>query len=297
MSMAFQYISIAILNALIWGFNSSIVKMGVQTVNPLMYTAWRYIFVWPLVFFMPRPQTSWKNIVLVSVATCSVTTLTTTVLYLGVGAGLASVVLQTQVFFTALVAFILWREKPTRNSWIGMTIAFLGVSCIALRMGTHVSYLGVFLMFLAALCWAFMNVAFRQVQKQVNLLHLIVWGSLIIPLPLMVLSTVFYGMESTLSNPLDFPPVTLISILYSGFISGLGGNICTGTLLKHYHATTVAPFMMLVPVSGLVFAYFILGETLTWLSASGCILVLVGLALNQWKQKEKAARTSIEIED
>ena len=108
---------------------------------------------------------------------------------------------------------------------------------------------------------------------------------------------IFFGPASVMQNPIDFSLTTIFSLFYSGFISGLAGNICVGTLLKHYPATTVAPFMMLVPVAGLVFAYFILGETLTWLSASGCVLVFVGLALNQWKQKEKAARMAMEIED
>ena len=158
--MEFRYVCMAVLIALIFGFNSVVVKLGVQSINPFMYAAWRYMLVWPLLFFVPRPKTSWKNVVLASGTVGVTVTLAAVILYLGVGAGLSSVVMQTQVFITALLAIWLWKEWPTRYGWIGMVVAFLGVTFIALRMGGEVSYLGIFLMFCAALSWASNNIAF-----------------------------------------------------------------------------------------------------------------------------------------
>ncbi len=284
--MVFRHLCMAVLIAFIFGFNASIVKLGVKSMNPLLYTAWRYILIWPLLFFIPRPKTSWKNIVFVSVTTGGTTTLAAVILCLGVGAGLSSVVLQTQVFFTVLLAILVWREWPACNNWIGMIVAFVGVACIALRIGDDVSYLGIFLTLCGALCWASGNIVLRELRS-INIVHLLVWGSLVLPIPLMILSCIFYGASSVVQNPLNYSGMTLASIVYSGFISGLGGNILLGILLRHYPATVVAPFMLLVPVSGLMFAYFILGETLTLLSGVGCFLVFAGLSINQWR-KEKA---------
>jgi O-acetylserine/cysteine efflux transporter len=293
--MAFRYIFMAILIALIFGFNSVVVKMGVKSVNPLMYAAWRYMLVWPLLLFVPRPKTSWKNIVLASSTVGGTVTLAAVILHLGVGAGLASVMMQTQVFFTAIFAIWLWKEWPTRYGWIGMTIAFTGVSCIALRMGEEVSILGIFLTLCAAICWAANNIVFRKVRES-NIVHMMVWGSLVMPLPLMLLSAIFYGPLSVIENPLNFSSLTISSILFSGFVSGLGGSILSGILLKHNPVTVVAPFMLLVPVSSLIFAYCILEETLTLISTVGCILVLMGLAINQCGQREKGARGLVEVE-
>lgn len=293
--MAFRYICMAILIALIFGFNSAVVKMGVKSVNPLMYAAWRYMLVWPLLLFVPRPKTSWKNVVLASSTVGGTVTLAAVILHLGVGAGLASVLMQTQVFFTALFAIWLWKEWPTRYGWIGMITAFVGVCCIALRMGAEVSYLGIFLTLCGAICWAANNIAFRKVRDS-NIVHMMVWGSLVMPVPLMILSAIFYGPRSVIENPLNFSAMTISSLLFSGFASGLGGSILTGLLLKHNPATVVAPFMLLVPVSSLIFAYYILGETLTLLSAVGCFFVLMGLAINQYGQRESAARTVVEAD-
>ena len=288
--MVFRHLCMAVLIALIFGFNASVVKLGVKSMNPLLYTAWRYILIWPLLFFIPRPKTSWKDIVFVSVTTGGTTTLAAVILCLGVGAGLSSVVLQTQVFFTVLLAILVWREWPACNNWIGMIVAFVGVACIALRIGDDVSYLGIFLTLCGALCWASGNIVLRELRF-INIVHLLVWGSLVLPIPLMILSCIFYGASSVIQNPLNYSGMTLASIVYSGFVSGLGGNILLGILLRHYPATVVAPFMLLVPVSGLMFAYFILGETLTLLSGVGCFLVFAGLFINQWR-KEKAGEIS-----
>jgi O-acetylserine/cysteine efflux transporter len=285
----------AVLIALIFGFNSVVVKLGVQSVNPFMYAAWRYMLVWPLLLFVPRPKTSWKNVVLASGTVGVTVTLAAVILYLGVGAGLSSVVMQTQVFITALLAIWLWKEWPTRYGWIGMTVAFLGVTFIALRMGGEVSSLGVFLMFCAALSWASNNIAFRHVRSG-NIIHMMVWGSLVMPVPLMILSAIFYGPLSVIQNPLNFSSLSIFSILFSGFASGLGGSILTGILLKHNPATVAAPYMLLIPVSSLIFAYCMLGETLTLLSAVGCLLVLIGIAINQYGQREKDARGLVEVE-
>ena len=293
--MAFRYICMAVLIALIFGFNSVVVKLGVQSINPFMYAAWRYMLVWPLLLFVPRPKTSWKNVVLASGTVGVTVTLAAVILYLGVGAGLSSVVMQTQVFITALLAIWLWKEWPTPYGWIGMAVAFLGVTFIALRMGGEVSYLGIFLMFCAALSWASNNIAFRHVRGA-NIIHMMVWGSLVMPVPLMILSAIFYGPLSIIQNPLNFSSLSIFSILFSGFASGLGGSILTGILLKHNPATVVAPYMLLIPVSSLIFAYCMLGETLTLLSSIGCLFVLIGLAINQYGQREKDARGTIEVE-
>lgn len=116
------------------------------------------------------------------------------------------------------------------------------------------------------------------------------------PVPLMILSVIFYGPLSVIQNPLNFSNLSIFSILFSGFVSGLGGSILTGILLKHNLPTVVAPYMLLIPISSLIFAYCILGETLTLLSAAGCCLVLVGLAINQYSQRDKDARALVEVE-
>ncbi len=284
--MAFRHVGVAVLIALIFGLNASVVKIGVRDISPLMYTAWRYIIILPLLLAVPFPKISLRAFLAISLATGGCTALASLILALGVGAGLSNVMLQTQVFFTAFLSMALGGDRPTPRGWAGMTLAFMGVACIALRMGNQISYLGFFLTLAGAVCWAVTNILLQHL-RHLNMVHLTIWASAALPLPLLALSGVFYGWETLLENPFHSKTAT-VSLLYSGLISGLTGSVLTGLLLKHYAATLVAPIMLLIPVSALLFAYFILGETLSIQSAVGCGLVLAGLCVNQWGEKKKA---------
>ncbi|MFN7662585.1 MAG: EamA family transporter, partial [Alphaproteobacteria bacterium] len=71
------------------------------------------------------------------------------------------------------------------------------------------------------------------------------------------------------------------SLLYASLGAGLFGYTGWGILLKKYPAAVVAPFSLLVPVFAIGFAYLSLNEALTSTSIYGCLLVIIGLLLNQ----------------
>jgi O-acetylserine/cysteine efflux transporter len=127
--------------------------------------------------------------------------------------------------------------------------------------------------------WALGNVV-TKLMGPVDLLSLVVWGSLIPPLPFLALSLIFEGparIETSLAN---IPLQSVLAIAYLSFVATLLGYSLWGKLLTRYPAGQVAPFSLLVPIIGLASAALLLGESLSALEIAGAALVMAGLAVN-----------------
>jgi O-acetylserine/cysteine efflux transporter len=290
--MHLRYILLALLMALVWGSNFSVMKIGLEGTYPLVFSALRSLVLFPLLFFIPKPKTSWKNIFLIGFLIGTVKLpLMLLAIHWGVPAGLSSVLSQTQVFFTILLAILFYKEHPKLNNWIGMLIAFGGIGCIALQIGGETSYVGLLPILMAAFSWAIANILTQHTKKNVDMLQLTVWFNIVPPLPLLGLAGFIHGWEEVYLNIMGFSWKTIATILYSGFFAGLLGYTIWGSLLKKYPATIVAPFSLLVPVCALSFAYIVLHEQPTPLSLLGAVFVILGLILNQIKFKQKDLKT------
>ena len=99
-------------------------------------------------------------------------------MYIGVSAGIASLTLQTQVFFTAILAVIFLKERMSAAQILGAGIAFVGVAYVGFNTGGDVNALGLLLVELAAFSWAIGNLVSKKIGR-VDMLSLVTWGSLI----------------------------------------------------------------------------------------------------------------------
>ena len=108
---------------------------------------------------------------------------------IGMPAGLTSLVLQSQVFFTILIAALLLGERPSRRGMLGLALAASGLVLIGLERPMGDSLLAFALVLVAALAWAFANIATKRAGAT-DMLRLICWVSLVPPLPLLALSCV-----------------------------------------------------------------------------------------------------------
>src|SRR5215217_4701774 len=119
--MSLRHSMLAVLVMLIWGANFVVIDKGLADVPPLLFLAMRFTFVaLPLVFFVPFPQASWRNVVAVGTfMSLGQFSLLYIALHLGMPAGLASLVLQAQVIFTIVIAAIVIKEPPTRRQVVG----------------------------------------------------------------------------------------------------------------------------------------------------------------------------------
>jgi O-acetylserine/cysteine efflux transporter len=281
---------IAVLGVvIIWGLNFVAMKVGLRTLTPFQLGLARYVFaVLPLILIVPRPQVRWVWVVgyglLQGVGQFG---LLFTGLHLGMTAALASVLMQTQVFFTAFFSFAFLKEKPDRPLVIGLVLAGLGLTCIAGEQLAHSSHhqvsvttwSGFVLTLGAAAMWAASNLIVRGARganAPFKIVPFLVWSSVVPILP-------FLGMTILLDPApirwawLQMPWSSWLAIAYLGWVSTIiAYALWTGMLMRH-PANRVAPFSLGVPIIGLAAGVFTLHESISGWQWAGIGLIAAAL--------------------
>ncbi|TAG44731.1 MAG: O-acetylserine/cysteine exporter [Betaproteobacteria bacterium] len=280
---------LALAIATIWGLTFVSIKIGLQTLPPFALSGWRFFLAAvPLVFFVGRPQAPWSWLLLygllIAIGQFVVLFIA---LNLGFPAGLMSLVVQMQVFFTIGLAMFLYRETVNRLQWWGALIATLGLAVIGatkLQGGVGVAF---FLVLFAAFCWAAGNTVAKHVAKlaaskgdaKINPMNFIAWTSVAAVPPLIVISLAMEPAGSLLI-PIIHPSWALCFHLcvlaYAAQVFGYG---LWSNLLTRYPASAVSPFALWVPVAGMSATAWAFGETLSALQIVGALIVMAGLAV------------------
>jgi O-acetylserine/cysteine efflux transporter len=280
----------ALVVVVVWGVNFVVMKFALRDFTPFQLGAARYVFaVLPLVLFVRPPAIPWKWLALYGlfqgVGQFGILFLA---LKVGMTAALASVLLQTQVFFTALFGFVLLHERANRPLQAGMVLAALGLACFALNylapagagIGAATTLAGFVLTLGAAAMWAMSNIVARHVQQggvAYSPMAFVVWSSIFAILPFTLLSLVF-DPEATRWQWTQARASSWLAVAYLGWVATiLGYSLWTG-LLKRHPANRVAPFSLGVPVVGLTTGMLVLGEAVTPWQWAGITLVVAALA-------------------
>jgi O-acetylserine/cysteine efflux transporter len=271
----------AVFVAFVWGLNFVVIKVGLSELPPLLFSALRFtVAALPWVFLVGRPQAPWRIILAIGLF---LGLLKFSALFigmdLGMPAGLASLVLQAQAFFTVLFAALWLKERPKPRHLVGMAVAFSGLALIAVDFGAAPRDLtGLALVVLAAALWGVANL-FMKEARGANALNLIVWVSLVPPLPLLLTSLAVDGPDTVSAALLGLDRTGIGAILYIGLGATIVGFGLWGRLLRRYPAAIVAPFSLLVPIFGMSSGALLLGEPLGPLRIAAAGLVLAGLAI------------------
>ncbi|MEN7529812.1 MULTISPECIES: EamA family transporter [unclassified Cupriavidus] len=275
---------LALAIIVVWGVNFVVIKVGLVGVPPMLLGTLRFCLVaFPAIFFIPRPRIPLRMLVAYG-ATISLGQFAFLFYAMAVGmpAGLASLVLQSQVFFTVAIAAF-WLGEPLRwHNLAGMAVAAGGLALIgsgAAHGPGGMTAAGFILTLCAALCWATGNIVSKKIGP-VDLLGLVVWGALIPIVPFALLSLWFEGPGRIVDAMGHVPGKAIFAVCYLAFAATLFGYTMWGRLLTRYPASKVAPLTLLVPVVGLVSAHVLLGEDLGLAQWAGAAVVMVGLLLN-----------------
>lgn len=276
--MPFKHVVLVIVVMAIWGFNFVVIRVGLGAMPPLLLGALRFTAASLPVFLLPRPNVPWPKMILIgSTLFLGQFAFLFPAMYVGMPAGLASVTLQSQAFMTILIAAVFIGERPGPRQIVGAIIAGAGLVLIALTVGGEFTYAGLGLTLAAALSWACGNIAMRTAGR-VDMLAMVIWLSLIPPLPLFALSLIFEGWPAIEGAIVGMTWLGIGSIVYLAVLATIFGYGIWSWLLKYHPASTVAPFSLLVPLFGTLSAYFVLGETFTPVRTVGMVLILAGLA-------------------
>ena len=265
----------------IWGSNFVIIKLGLTHLPPLLFAALRFAFAAiPLVFFLPRPAVSWRNLLAYG-------------MFIGVGQfgllflamrghispGLASLVIQIQVFFTIFLAMRLTHERVKPRQWLALALAAAGIGVIAAHTDGNTTFAGLAMILLAALSWACGNMVVKRAGK-VNMVAYVVWTSLFSVPPLFALSLIFEGWPAIINGLRAADATSWFAVVWQATANVMFGYAAWGWLLARYPAATVTPMALLVPVFGMTASSWWLGESFPAWKLIAMALVMGGLAIN-----------------
>lgn len=274
---------LALLVIVVWGLNFVVIKVGLHGMPPMLMGALRFLLAaFPAILFVRRPQVPlrWMLAYGMTISLGQFAFLFYA-MYVGMPAGLASLVLQSQAFFTLFFAALFLGERLRGSNLFGLLVAASGLVLIGLQGGQAMTLAGFALTIAAASMWALGNVVTRKLGK-VNLVGLVVWGSLIPPLPFLALSLWLEGPELISQSLRTLSLDSLLVLAYLAFGATILGYGLWSRLLSRYPASQVAPFSLLVPVVGISSSALLLGERLGSMQMAGAALVMVGLLINVW---------------
>lgn len=284
-----RHLLMAVVVVMIWGSNFVVIKLGLSELPPLLFATLRFCFaVLPACLFLPRPAVAWRNLasygVLIGVGQFGV-------LYLAmrtqISPGLASLVIQTQVFFTILLAMRLTHERLHSHQWLGLLMAASGLVVIASHTDGTTTVLGLLMVLGAALSWALANMVGKRAGR-VNMLSYMVWSSVFAVPPLLLLSLLVDGPERIASSVQHLSWQGWAAVLWQSWGNTLFGFGLWAWLLARHTAATIVPMALLVPVFGMSSAAWLLGEAMPAWKLGAAALVLSGLAINLlWPQQRR----------
>ncbi|RMH86774.1 O-acetylserine/cysteine exporter [Pseudomonas sp. AOB-7] len=277
---------LALLVIVVWGLNFVVIKLGLHEMPPMLLGALRFLLAaFPAILFVRRPQVPLRWLLAYGL-TISLGQFACLfyAMHVGMPAGLASLVLQSQAFFTLFFAALLLGERLRASNLLGLLVAAAGLALIGLQGGQAMTLAGFALTIGAAAMWALGNIVTRKLGR-VNLVGLVVWGSLVPPLPFLGLSLWLEGPAAIESALRGFGVEALLVLAYLAFAATILGYGLWSRLLSRYPASQVAPFSLLVPVVGIGCAALLLGERLGALQLVGVALVMGGLLINVWGGK------------
>lgn len=291
--MPVRHVLLALLVVSIWGFNFVVIKLSVEALPPILAAALRFAAAaFPAVLFIRPPKAPiWIVVGFgLSLGFGLYAFLNLSIAW-SMPAGLASIVLQTQAFFTMMLAFLLLGERPSRFQIVGAGVAFCGIAVIASEHIEGLGLLPLIMTLLAAVSWGLSNVMTKK-AGQVNALAFTVWGVLVAPVPLLGLSLVLEGWPAITEAMAGFSWSDAGLIAFLAYPATLMGGVIWNWLLGRHPASVVAPFTLLVPITGLASGYLVLGETVTPVEVAGALLVIGGLivTLRKAKKSEPAIR-------
>lgn len=279
--MPLSHLLLALAVVFVWGTNFVVIRWGLNGgLPPFLFATLRFaLSALPWMLFMPRPAVAWSKLVwfgvLLGVGQFGL-------LYLAIqghiSPGLASLVIQLQVFFTIGLSLMLLKERVRGFQVTGLLMALGGLLLIALNLGAQVTWTGLGLVLAAAFFWACANLVAKSAGR-INMLHFVVWSSVFAVPPLLVLSLLFEG-PSAIGHALQAASAaTWATVLWQAVGNSLFGYGAWNWLLSRHPAATVTPMALLVPLFGMGASALLLGEAMPGWKLGACALVLGGLAL------------------
>lgn len=262
---------------LAWGLNFAVTKLGLGEMPPMLLVALRY----GLTAVLLAPWLRWPTGQFWPVAAISFTlgfmhfSLMFTGLS-GVDASVAAIAVQIQVPFSALLAFLFFRDAIGWRKAAGGGLAIGGIVLIAGAPNEAPDPFYLSLTILAALMWAISAIQVKRLGS-IDTLTLNAWIALLAAPQLLLGSALIEGErwgEVAEAGFWGWASIVYMAVAVTVFGYGLWYR-----LIQRYPVTTIMPLSLLAPTFGVAAGIVILDEPATLEKFIGGALTLAGVAI------------------
>jgi len=291
--MPASHLLLALAVVAVWGTNFVVIKLGLAELPPFLFATLRFaLSAFPFLLFIRRPPVALHRLALFGVLLgAGEFGLLFYAMRSDISPALASLVIQTQVFFTIALSAFAHRERLAPLQFAALALAVAGMAVIGWHLEASVTALGLALVLLAALFWAFANLVVRSAGK-VDMLGFMVWSSIFAVPPLLALSVAFDGVPAMRAGLANAGFAAWAAVAWQAIGNTLFGYGAWGWLLARHPAATVTPAALLVPVFGFSASAWWLDESLPGWKLGAAALVCAGLVLNLIAARRGVAPTS-----
>ncbi len=286
LNLSTKHLLFVLITVIIWGTNFIAIYLGLKELPPFLFCTIRFaLSALPFVFFIPRPKAPLLFIIGFGIFNFALQFgLLFSGIQMGLSPGLASLVMQIQVFFSMGLAILLFKETPNWFKISGSLISFVGIGIVATHVGGDVTTIGLLLTLMASLAWASGNMFTKKINA-VSPLSLVVWGNLV-AFPFMAATSHYIdGTDLIIHSISTISWTAVLAIIYVVYISTHIGYGLWGLLIKTYPTVAVVPFTLLIPIVGFLSSAIYLKEELTDWKLYASFFIMIGLVFNLFESK------------
>jgi O-acetylserine/cysteine efflux transporter len=278
--MTRRQILLALLPPLFFGMGFTIAKPAVQHFPPLFMMLMVYGGIAIVLALTHREKLRTPLASIIAISAFAVT-IQGALLFWGLRdetmpATAANLILQIQIPFAVLLDWLIMKEKLDLRKAAGTGLAVIGVALVIGLPEEAPGLVPTIMIIVSAFCWSLGQVLARKLGKDsgVGLLKANAFGSV----PQLALATLLIeqGQWQSLVGAtwLEWSMLAFVGVV--GFYLAY---MCWFTLLKQCRMDEAAPFILLMPVVGIITAAVVLGETVSLEQMIGGIVILAGLAV------------------
>ena len=278
------HIALAFLIVAVWGTNFVVIKVGLGELPPFLFATLRFIAcAVPFALVVARPKVAWRWLALYGVLLGAQFGLLFYAMRADISPGMASLVIQVQVFFTIALSTWVFHERTTAVTWAGTLLAAAGLAVIAFHLDATITAAGVAIVVCGAMAWAGANIVVKRAAKEsrepIDMVGFMVWSSLFAVPPLVAMSLAFEGWGGGVHAIASASLGAWAAVAWQAVGNTLFGFAAWSWLLTRYDAAVVAPYALLIPIFGMGSSALLLGEPLAAWKLVAAAMVLGGITL------------------
>lgn len=283
--MTLKQVLLALIIPTTWGLGFAMAKVGMDQFPPFLLMSMRFALATLILVWFTRPPWGFmRRIFLIALVSATIQYGFTFYGLKGIDASTAVIVVQLEAPFLALLAAVFLKDRLGWKRSIGMAFAFGGVAIIAgePRLEGNLIYVG--LVATGAMTWAIGQVMVSQL-REVKGPALLAWVAMFAAPQMFVASLLFEENQWQLITSASWSDWGIV--LYLGLIMTALAYSVWYHLLATCPLSKLSPFLLLTPVTTVIFGVFILDETFTLPMTIGACMVMGGVAATTIERRRR----------